>query len=323
MFEDIKKIVVKEDYPKPFPGPDEVLVKVHYCGICGSDISNFKYKIYQVPLVMGHEFSGEIVEVGERMKEFKIGEKVCGINVALDVSAGGKLDGLGIFRDGGFAEYVAVPKKYLFKIPENTSTKEAALIESFANATRALKLSNIGDQEKIMIIGGGNIGLCFMNYLIAEKNPNYITVIEPHQFLRQKAEEMGATDTFPPSKVKIKKFIKEHGEPTFIFDCAGNEDTINMAIDLIKKGGDIILVGVHKGTISFPMFLLNSKETAIRGILGHDREDILASINFFGKKKIDVNKLISDVIPLEEIQKGFERYLEPGDRNFIKILVKP
>lgn len=272
---------------------------------------------------MGHEFSGEIVEVGEYIHDFKIGDNVCGINVAIDVSGGGQLDGLGIFRDGGFAEYVKVPKKYLFKIPDNVSTKEAALIESFANATRGEKLSNIGENEKIMIIGGGNIGLCFMNYLIAEKNPNYIVVIEPHRFLREKAKEMGATDAFPPSKVKIKKFLKEHGTPTFIFDCAGFESTIKMAIDLIQKGGTIILVGVHKGTVSLPMFLLNSKEACIRGILGHDVDDILASINFFAKKKADINKLISEIIPLEDIQKAFEKFLEPGEREFIKILVKP
>ncbi len=278
--------------------------------------------MYQVPLVMGHEFSGEIMELGGNINDFKVGDKVCGINVALDVGGGGQLDGLGIFRDGGFAEYVKVPKKYLFKIPNNVSTKEAALIESFANATRADKLSNIGDNQNIMIIGGGNIGLCFMNYLLAEKKPNYMVVIEPHKFLREKAKEMGATDAFPPSKVKIKKFIKEHGEPTFIFDCAGLESTINMAIDLIKKRGTIILVGVHKGTISFPMFLLNSKEAWLRGILGHDREDILASLKFFAKGLINVNKLISEIIPLDEIQKGFEKYLEPGEREFIKILVK-
>ncbi len=271
---------------------------------------------------MGHEFSGEIVEIGGNINDFKIGDKVCGINVALNVSGGGQLDGLGIFRDGGFAEYVKVPKKYLFKIPDNVSTKEAALIESFANATRGDKLSNIGDNQNIMIIGGGNIGLCFMNYLIAEKSPNYIVVIEPHQFLREKSKEMGATDAFPPSKIKIKKFLKEHGDPTFIFDCAGLESTINMAIDLVKKGGTIILVGVHRGTVSMPMFLLNSKEAWLRGILGHDVDDILASIKFFAKKKVDVNKLISEIIPLEDIQEAFEKYLEPGEREFIKILVK-
>lgn len=313
---------MKNDYPKPTITKDDVLVKVHYCGICGSDITNFKYKMYQVPLVMGHEFSGEVMEIGENIEDVKIGDKVCGINVALEISEGGTLDSLGIFKDGGFAEYVRVPQKYLFKIPESISTKEAALIESFANATRAEKLSKIGENQNILIIGAGNIGLCFLNYFLSEKKPNYIAVIELQEFLREKAKEMGAIDAFPPNKVKIKKFIKKYGSPTFIFDCAGNEQTLRLAIDIIEKGGSVVLVGFSKGNISIPMFLLNNKEVCLQGVLGHDRDDILRSIDFFKKKKVDVNKLISEIIPLEDIQTTFERFIEPGERKFIKILVK-
>jgi len=313
---------VKNDYPKPIITNDDVLVKVHYCGICGSDITNFKYKMYQVPLVMGHEFSGEVIETGENITDIKIGDMVCGINVSIDISEGGTLDGLGIFKDGGFAEYVKVPQKYLFKIPETVSTKEAALIESFANATRAEKLSKIGENQNILIIGAGNIGLCFLNYFLKEKKPNYVAVVELQEFLREKAKEMGAIDALPPNKVKIKKFIKKYGSPTFIFDCAGNEQTLRLAIDLIKKGGTVVLVGIFKGNISLPMFLLNNKEVCLQGVLGHDREDILTSIEFFKKKKVDVNNLISEIIPLDDIQKTFERFIEPGERKFIKILVK-
>jgi threonine dehydrogenase-like Zn-dependent dehydrogenase len=86
-------------------------VKSHYCGICGSDITNFKYKMYQVPLIMGHEISGDVVEIGENISKAKIGDKVACINVSTDVS-GGQLRGLGIFQDGGFAEYVKVPKEF-------------------------------------------------------------------------------------------------------------------------------------------------------------------------------------------------------------------
>ena len=313
---------MKNDYPKPIIGNDDVLVKVHYCGICGSDITNFKYKMYQVPLVMGHEFSGEVMEIGQSITDIKIGDSVCGINVALDISEGGNLDGLGIFKDGGFAEYVKVPRKYLFKIPEGISTKEAALIESFANATRAEKLSKIGENQNIIIIGAGNIGLCFLNYFLSEKKPNYIAVIELQEFLREKAKEMGAIDAFPPNKVKLKKFIKKHGSPTFIFDCAGNEQTIRLAIDIIDKGGSVIMVGFSKGNISLPMFLLNNKEVCVQGVLGHDREDIMKSIDYFKKTSVDINSLISEIIPLDDIQTTFERYIEPGERKFIKILVK-
>jgi 2-desacetyl-2-hydroxyethyl bacteriochlorophyllide A dehydrogenase len=321
VFVDTRKIEYYEDYPKPILGKDDILVKVHYCGICGSDITNFKLKMYQVPLIMGHEFTGEVYEIGADVDEFKIGDLVCGINVSLDISQG-NLDGLGIFQNGGFAEFVKVPRKYLFHIPGNISTKEAVMIESFANASRGVRLSKIQENQKIFIIGGGNIGLCFLNFLIKEKNPKYIVIIEPHEYLRQKAIDIGATDAFPPTITKIKKFIKNHSKPSFIFDCAGNEKTILMAIDLIDRGGTIILEGVYKGKASIPLFLLNSKEATIKGVLGHDRQDILNSIALFEQSKIDTKHFITQEVHLNEIQTAFNRYVNSKKRDFVKIVVK-
>jgi 2-desacetyl-2-hydroxyethyl bacteriochlorophyllide A dehydrogenase len=321
VFVDARKIEYREDYPIPILGNDDVLVKVHYCGICGSDITNFKYKMYQVPLIMGHEFTGEVSEIGRDIHEFKVGDLVCGINVSLDISQG-NLDGLGIFQNGGFAEFVRVPRKYLFHIPSNISTKEGVMIESFANAARGVRLSQIQENQKIIIIGGGNIGLCFLKYLLQEKAPKYIAVIEPYEFLRQKAIEIGASDAFPPSMTKIKKFLKDNSNPSFIFDCAGNEKTILMAIDLIERGGTIVLEGVYKGKVSFPLFLLNSKEATIKGVLGHDRRDILNSIALFEQSKIDTSYFITHKIPLNEIQSAFNKYVNNEDRDFIKIAIK-
>ena len=321
IFVDVKKIIYDENYPKPLPGIDDVIIKTHYCGICGSDITNFKLKMYQVPLIMGHEFTGEVVQIGENVNDVSIGQKVCGINVALDIGQG-ELDGMGIFQNGGFAEYVKVPKKYLFNIPKSISTKDAVMIESFANACRGVKLSSITKGQNIMIIGAGNIGLCFLKYLLIEKNPHYIVVIEPQEFLRKMALNIGANEAFPVSTAKIKKYIKQNGEPTYIFDCAGNQDSILMAIDLIRKGGTIIVEGVYKGKISFPMFLLNSKEACIKGVLSHDREDILRAIDFFANNSIDTSIYLSEVMPLSKIQEAFERYLDPKNRTFVKIAIK-
>lgn len=321
VFVDVKKIIYREDYPKPSPSPDDVIVKTHYCGICGSDITNFKLKMYQAPLIMGHEFTGEVIEIGSNITDIKLGDKVCGINVALDIDQG-QLDGMGIFKDGGFAEFVKVPRKYLFQIPKSISTKEAVMIESFANACRAVKLSNIIENQKIIIIGAGNIGLCFLSYLLIEKKPKYIIVIEPQAFLREKAKEFGATESFSPSPAKIKNFLKRNGKPTYIFDCVGNQKSILMAIDLIKKGGSIILEGVFKGKVSFPMFLLNSKEASIKGVLSHDREDILHALEFFSQNKINAIKYISQIIPIQDTQKAFEKYLDPVERDFIKLVIE-
>ncbi|MEJ2249051.1 MAG: alcohol dehydrogenase catalytic domain-containing protein [Candidatus Lokiarchaeota archaeon] len=166
-----------EDYPKPKITEDEVLVKIKYVGICGSDLTNFKKKLYQVPLIMGHESVGEIIEIGKNIKDFKIGQRVCIINVKLDISKG-NLNALGIFQNGGFAEYLKAPPEFLFSIPDSVSYKEAVMVESFANISRALKLSNITSNQKIVIIGGGNIGLCFLKALLVQKDPDYILVVE-------------------------------------------------------------------------------------------------------------------------------------------------
>jgi len=320
VFEDIRKIDYRLDYPKPVVGPNNALVKVRYCGICGSDVTNYRVKLYQTPIVMGHEFVGEVVELGENLRDFKIGDRVLGINVKLEILEG-ELKGLGIFIDGGFAEYVKVPGEFLFHAPESTALQECPLIESFAIAFRAIKLAKIEDHQNIVIIGGGSLGLITLSVLLSEKKPNYIIVIEPHEFLCEKAKELGATEVFSSSGRKIKKFFKENGNPTYIFECAGSENAFKIALDLITRGGTIVLGGLYRGTISFPLMLINSKEICLRGTLGHDRADILEAIAFFRQKKIDPRKLISEIIPLQEIQNAFEKFLAPGERRFIKIIV--
>lgn len=320
IFQDVKEIEYREDYPKPEIGADDALVKVHYCGICGSDIHNYCNKMYQTPLIMGHELSGEIEQVGDNIEDFNLGDRVVGINVKLDISQG-ELGGLGIFQDGGFAEYVKVPKNYLFHVPDNISLKEAVMIESFANITRAMKLSQIGKHEKIMIIGGGNIGLCFLDALIGEKDPEYVIVIEPQEFLRNQAIKLGATKAFPPRKVKIKRFLKKQGNPSYIFDCVGNQETILLGINLIERGGTILLEGIHKGTIELPSFLINNKEVGIKGCLGHDRDDILGSIELIKKQKVHPERFVNQTVNLEDLQKAFEKHLEPGERKYIKKVV--
>ncbi len=321
VFEDIKKIVFREDYPKPSPEPSDAIVKVYYCGICGSDVTNFKQKLYQVPLIMGHEFVGEIVELGENITDFKVGDTVLGINVQLELTKD-ELSGLGIFIDGGFAEYVRVPKNFLFKAPDSIPLQDCALIESFAFALRALKLSRVKSNQNIVIIGAGTVGLTTLTVLLRERDPNYLIVVEPHEFLREKAKEFGATEAFPPMRRKLRNFFNEKGPPSHIFECAGSEKAFKFALDLIKRGGTITVEGIYRGTVSFPLMVLNSKEICLQGVISHDKDDIHEAIELVAQKRVNPNKLISEIVPLKEIQKAFEKFLKPGERKFIKILVK-
>ncbi len=321
VFEDIEKIVYKENYPEPVPGPEDVIVKVHYAGICGSDVSNFKYKMYQVPLIMGHEFSGEVIEIGANITKFNVGDRVTGINIVSEKGYG-DTPALGIMTDGAFAEYVKVPNDFLFHVPQNVSLKECTLIESYAVAVRSIKLSKISKNERILVIGGGNIGLTTLNTLSCRMSPEYIAVVEPHEFLRKKAIELGANEAFPPTMSKIKTFIKKNGEPTYIFLCATNEKTIGTAINLIKKGGTLVLESVFKGNVSVPIFMFNSKEINLQGVISHEHEDVLSAIELFKEGNVSPDKLISKVISLKDVQDGFNQYLKPGERDFVKILIK-
>ena len=320
VFEDVKKMVYYEDYPKPACGPDDVIIKVHYCAICGTDVSNFKHKIYQTPLICGHEFAGEIVERGENIKDFKVGDKAAGVSVYGAINYV-KMKAIGVMINGAFAEYVRIPKNFLFHAPENVSFKECTAIETLAVVVRAIKNAKIGKSQRIAIVGGGNIGLTTLLVLLSEWAPEYAIIIEPHEFLREKAKNLGATEAFPPIKSKLKRFFKKNGEPTFIFECAGNENALNLSFDIIERGGTIVLESVYKGNISIPTFTLNMKEVALKGTLSHDKDDIKNAIDLLTKKKVVVSELISEIVPLKDIQKAFEKFLDPGERKFIKILI--
>ncbi len=276
--------------------------------------------MYQVPLVMGHEFAGEIVELGENITDFKIGDKATGVSV-YDASSYASMKPLGVMVDGGFAEYVRVPSKYLFHTPKNISLKECSLIESYAVVVRALKNAKIKKGQKIAIIGAGTIGLTTLQ-LVSEWDPKYVIIIEPNEYSREIAREIGATETFPPSKVKLNRFFKKHGKPALIFECAGNEKALNFTFDIIERGGTIVLESIYKGSVKIPIFMLNAREIALKGTISHEREDILDAIKLLDEKKVDPSKLISEIVPLKELQKTFERFLEPGKRKFIKIVVE-
>ena len=277
--------------------------------------------MYQVPVIMGPEISGKVVELGNNVADISIGDRVICFVVSLDISSG-QLKGLGTFQDGGFAEFVKVPKEWVFKIPSNISTKEAIMIETFALAKRAFKLSGINNNENIIIFGGGSVGLTTLKALLVEKKPNYVVVVEPNVFLRNKALELGANDAVPPRRAKIKKAIKKYGKPTYIFDSVGNKTTLSDGIFLITKGGTILLEGIHKESIDFSFFDIISKEVTLKGSIGHDREDILSAIGMLAENKINAHDFISEVVSLKDIQITFNKFLDPNSRNFIKILVK-
>jgi len=308
-----EKIKIIEDYPKPVPDKDEILIKVKFCGICGTDVSSYFYQIGNVPIIMGHEFSGNIESIGENIKNFQVGDTV---------SAWTDQEYFGNVEDGGFAEYMKVKESYVVKKPNEITFEEMCLAEPISCLIHARDISGIENNEGVIILGSGVMGISLLQVLLATREPKYVIMVDFNQNLLDKAMELGATNCFKPKqKVKIRKFLREKGACSFVFDCAGTESSYLLSLELVEKGGTVLLEGIKRGNIPIPIFMIVYNEIVVKGSYCQTREAFLGAIELIKNKKINTKKMISDIIPLEKVQEGIER-MKKSDRTEIKILVK-
>ena len=276
--------------------------------------------MYQTPLIMGHEFAGEIVEVGSEVVNFKVGQRATGINVL------GKdyndMRRIGILSNGAFAEYVIVHEDFLFAFPDSTSMAVISMVESYAVAMRGIHWAKIDPGKPVMIIGAGTIGLAMLDLLRALHPELKILMIEIHPFLREKALEHGADNAVAPQKGKIRKFFKQFGVAPLIFDCAGTQETLKLSTEIIDQGGNIIMVGIPRGQIMLSGLIVSLKEVGIRGCISHDRKDIDHAIDLILQKKVHPERLVTHYVPLKQLSDSIELYKSTEPRSFIKIMVK-
>ncbi len=320
VFLEKEKIQIQEDYPKPVPGPNQILIKVDLCAICGTDVKNYYYQIYQTPLIMGHEFAGKIVEIGSEVTKFKVGDRATGVNVlGPDYN---DMRRIGIFTDGAFAEYVCIHEDFAFSFPDSVSMESIAMVESYAVAMRGLKWAKIDKNNPVIVIGAGTIGLAMLDLLKVKFPDVKVLVIEIHPFLQEIALKFGADAAVPPSKGKIRKFFKEYGEALTIFDCAGTQDTVKLSTEIVKQKGTIVMVGIPRGEIILSGLLVSLKEIGFRASISHNRDDIDETIELFVENKVHPERIITDYISLDQLQENFQRYKSLEPRKFIKIMVR-
>ncbi|MHA1380814.1 MAG: zinc-dependent alcohol dehydrogenase [Candidatus Helarchaeota archaeon] len=327
-----REINYNENYNYPKLKKDGIIVKVKSCFICGSDVHAYNYETIPPPVVLGHEFSGYIVEIGEQITGYNIGDKIvvqphircgkcyyCRNNLEnLCVNNGG----IGFTQDGAFAEFVKVPikKHNIFKIPNNISYEYAALIETYSIALRVVRLSNISSKDNAVIIGAGAVGL-FVLLTVKELGVQNIIVIEPNKFNQSKALELGANYIFPPDKsYEIKKLINRVG-PDYVFECVGSPNTYIQAFNLVRKAGSVILIGLHEIPFEFNFFPLMLKELNIKTITSTRAIDMQEVISIYNDKAINLAPFITKTVKLKELDSIF-KWLSSPKREAVKVLVK-
>ena len=328
-----------KDVANPVITDDEVLVEVKSVGICGSDVHGVDGSTGRriPPLIMGHEASGQIISTGKNVNGWQPGDRVTFDSTIYKLDDWYTLNGhynlsdnrmvLGVScnefkRDGAFAQYVAVPAHILHRIPNNVSFDQAALVEPVAVALHAVNLSGVKLNDTAVVFGAGMIGL-FIIQLLKQAGCNVIAV----DILQEKlvmAKKAGA-DVILNSQTEelhteILKLTKNRGAD-FAFEAIGISATINLAIGSLRKGATLILVGNLSPSIEFPLQKVVTGEITIKGSCAINGE-YPAVLELISKGKIDVDSMISTIVPLSEGATYFDKLYnkEPG---FLKVILKP
>lgn len=322
-----------ENVPLPKIKDDEVLVKVKAVSICGSDLHAYRgvSKRRIPPLVMGHEFSGEIVEVGKKVKNLSMGERVvvepivsCGTCRLCRLGRNNICENLqlvGLHLSGAFSEYVSVPAKKCYTLPKTVSFEEASLVEPLAVAVHAVHLASLEKNVAIAIIGSGAIGLMILQ-VAKNRGIRKIVVLDTLDYRLALAQKLGATTIINVKKEDPVTEVLAHGGANTVFEAVGHQKTVQQALSMVKKGGKVVIIGMLEATMELGMLDVTVKEIEIRGSYGYTSNDFKQALILIAKGKVKVKPLITHVLPLHDIAKGFD-ILSKGTENVIKVVLKP
>ncbi|WP_303925221.1 galactitol-1-phosphate 5-dehydrogenase [Draconibacterium sediminis] len=332
--------LVYKDVAEPVPAPNEVLVKVKACGICGSDVHGMDGSTgrRKPPLIMGHEASGVITGLGSEVSGWDIGDRVTFDSTIYPLNDWYTLNGhynlsenrqvLGVSpgtykKHGAFAEYVTVPEHILYKLPDNVSFEQAAMVEPAAVALHAIKQSGLQLGESAAVIGTGMIGL-FLIQLLSLSNASPLFAIDVESSKLDMAKIFGAEVILNPNKDNLIKEVLSRTNSRgidHVFEAVGVEPSVNNAIEIVRKGGKVVLVGNLSANINFPLQSVVTREIKILGscAIRGEYETVLQLID---AGKIKVDEMISAVAPLSEGADWFKR-LYNKEAGLKKVILVP
>lgn len=324
-----------EDISVPRLKADEVLLKVHACGICGTDMHIFDGDegAAQTPsgTVLGHEFAGEIVETGEAVSMFKVGDRVCvDPNKLCNKCYFCKnkmghfctdMIGIGTTVNGGFSEFCAVPESQLYKFSDKTSYQKAAMTEPVACCLHGIDMCNIKHGDTVAIIGGGMIGLIMLQ-LARLGGAKKLILIEPIEEKREIAKKLGADVTIDPASDILAVLKKEEAEQIdVVIECVGKIATLQTGIEIAGKNSTLMMFGLTKPdeVLLIKPFEIFKKEITLKAsfINPYTQERALGLID---SGKIDVDSMIYKEIPLSALP---EILADKTERNKGKYIVNP
>lgn len=339
VLEEYNKLVYK-DVPDPEINPDEVLVRIKACGICGSDVHGIDGSTGRriPPVIMGHEASGVIESVGKAVRGWKPGDRVTFDSTVYrlddwytrqgryNISDGREVLGVSpgeYRRNGCFAELVAIPQHILYMIPEKVTFEQAAMVEAAAVAMHAINMSAMKTGDSCVVTGAGMIGI-FLIKLLSISGAGRLIAVDIDENKLENALKAGAEYAlnFNDKDLagKIRELTDSRGADVS-FEAAGINQTVNLATDITRKGGTVVLIGNTSASVDFPLQKAVTKELRIQGSCAIRGEyEVILKLLENGKLKVDDQ--ISAVAPLSEGARWF-RLLYNREKGLNKVILIP
>lgn len=330
------------DFPEPQAAEDEVVVRVHACGICGSDIHGWDGSTgrRRPPLIMGHEASGEVVATGPRVTQWRAGDRVtfdstisCGTcafcrDGHVNLCENRRVVGVAPVeyrQHGAFAERLALPARILYRLPDNLPYDQAAMVEPVSIAIHAVQRTRIAAGSTSVVIGSGMIGLLVIQALRWAGAARIIAVDLADNRL-ELARRLGATDTINSGRTdaaaEVARLTNGLGADT-AFEVVGFTPTVNLALAALRRGGTCVLVGnLSPKTSDFPLQAVVTKEISVLGSCSSAGEYPLC-LDLIARGVIDVRPMIETVAPLADGASWFEKLSARDGGKYMKVLLRP
>jgi (R,R)-butanediol dehydrogenase/meso-butanediol dehydrogenase/diacetyl reductase len=329
-----KEKIVIQDIPKPVPKKGEALIKVKYAGICGSDLEFFKTGLWPGRGVLGHEVTGTIAELGSEVKKWKEGDRVsidCTLNCGkcvfcqkgyTNLCRNGGAIGLG--HDGGFAEYLIAPYQSLVHLPDSIPDKYGTVFDQIGTDLIALREANFIIGNSAAVLGLGTLGI-FMLQCLKVAGASKVVVVDKNPHRLEIAERFKPDRAL--SKLSLHRIRKAYGKEIngadFVFECSGVSTLINGSLDIVRRGGTIVQIGICDSSIETHPLKYTMNHNKIQGILGYLREDFETAVDLVARKLIDPEPVVTKIVPLDDIvEEGFKEAINPETKE-VKILVEP
>lgn len=323
------------DLPTPHAGPGELVLRNQVCGVCGTDVHIYHGEPGSAdvnpPVVLGHEYSGEVVEVGEGVTGFAVGDHV---TVDPNIYCGhcaycqnGKkqlcpsMEAIGVTRDGGFAQYSRIPASQAFKLEPTVPWEAAAMAEPLACCLHGIDLAGIQVGDKVCVVGGGAIGL-LMVQLAKLSGASQIVLSEPNEKRRQVGLQLGANAAIDPTRPDAQEAFAQvlGGGANVVIECVGNVPAVKSAFQFAGKGATVLLFSVPKVDAIFdlPLFDVYKKELTIKGSFVNPDTHARA-VALINSGKVDFGPIITHRFTLDQLPEAIAMQMSDAS---IKVVVE-